>query len=196
MEQVYVLPAERFPAPSGRLLELTEAFWLELCGDGRFMPRAAAEQDPRFRQVIPYCVVRFEGRLLLMRRTRGGGEARLHDLHTLGVGGHINPEDQQGGADQGDLISSAMRRELLEEIHLGGYQARPVGLIVMDDSAVSRVHAGVVFLVESEEAPWVRETEKLEGGLASLEEVGRAYGKLESWSQLAFNWLARQPGSP
>jgi len=37
--------------------------------------------------------VRYQGRYPLMRRTQGGGEARLHDRYTLGVGGHINPED-------------------------------------------------------------------------------------------------------
>jgi predicted NUDIX family phosphoesterase len=37
--------------------------------------------------------MRYRGRYLLMRRTQGGGETRLRDRYTLGVGGHINPED-------------------------------------------------------------------------------------------------------
>jgi len=189
MEQVYVLPAERFPSPSGKLLELSQALWLELGHTGHFIPRPQAEEDPSFRQIIPYCVVRHGERFLLMRRTKKGGEARLHDLYTLGVGGHINPVDFENGGDQGFVILNAMKRELHEEIHISNYEARPVGLIVLEDSAVSKVHAGIVFSVVAEEAPSVLETHKLEGHLATLDEIKAVYDGLESWSQLVFHWL-------
>ena len=37
------------------------------------------ESDPRFKHVIPYLVLRDRGRYFLMRRTRAGVDARLHE---------------------------------------------------------------------------------------------------------------------
>src|SRR6266481_4919147 len=42
----------------------------------RFLPRAEAEEDPSFKQLIPYLVLRHAGRVFHYRR-RGGGESRL-----------------------------------------------------------------------------------------------------------------------
>lgn len=156
---------------------------------GRFMPRAQAEDDPSYRQIIPYALVKYQDRYFLMRRTRGGGEARLHDLYTLGVGGHINPGDEIGSP-----LLDGLRRELREEAGIEHYLAEPVGFIVMRDSPVSLVHAGVVFVVESEDEPRVMESEKLEGQLASLEEIRAIQDKLEGWSRLVLDWLVGSSG--
>ena len=47
-------------------------------------------------------------RYFLMRRTRAGADARLHDRYSIGVGGHLNPGD-------GDLLGG-LRREWAEEL--------------------------------------------------------------------------------
>ena len=60
---------------------------------GEFRPRAEAETDPSWKQLIPYLVLRDGERIFLMRRTKAGGDERLHDRYTIGVGGHVNPED-------------------------------------------------------------------------------------------------------
>src|ERR1700735_2327356 len=59
----------------------------------RFLERNIAETDYQFKQVIPYVVVRHEDRCLLIWRTNKQTEARLHNLYSLGVGGHINNTD-------------------------------------------------------------------------------------------------------
>jgi len=69
------------------------------------------------------------------------------------------------------------------------YTAEPVGLIVMADSPVSLVHAGVVFVVDSEDEPQVVEVDKLEGHLAGLEEIWPVYEGLEGWSKVVADWL-------
>ncbi len=148
------------------------------------MPRPQAEEDPTFRQIIPYAITSYQGQVFLMRRTKGGGEARLHNLYTLGVGGHINPEDV--GANP---VNDGLRRELLEEAGVSSYSARPLGFIVMEDSAVSLVHAGIVFWVEALDEPKVMEVDKLEGQLATLDEIRAIYDGLEGWSKLVFDWL-------
>lgn len=188
MEQVYVLPALVFPPAQEQLIPLNGPLLDKLEREGFFIPRASAEQDPTHRQIIPYALVRYEGRYFLMRRTKGGGEARLHDLYTLGVGGHINPEDVGDNP-----VLDGLRRELLEEVGVRQYTARPVGFIIMADSPVSMVHAGIVFVVDSEDEPRVMEVDKLEGRLVFLDEIQGVYERLESWSRLVFDWLQKQP---
>lgn len=187
MEQVYVLPASIFPPARDALIPLEPELLKRIELEGFFMHRAQAEEDPTHRQIIPYALVRYRARYFLMRRTRGGGEARLHNLYTLGVGGHINPQDlTHPGANP---VLDGLRRELLEEVGVHRYSAEPVGLIVMSDTLVSRVHAGVVFVVESEDEPRVQEVEKLEGRLTSLQEIAEVYEGLEGWSRVALDRL-------
>ena len=69
-------------------------------------------------------------------------------------------------------------------------RASLVALLNDDSSPVSRVHLGLVFLVEPEGGVVeVRETEKLEGESLSLEAMRRHYLSMESWSQLVFDDL-------
>lgn len=186
MEQVYVLPASVFPLAQAALIPLEAPLLQKIAQEGFFLERTQAEQDPTYRQVIPYALVRYLGQYFLMRRTQGGGEARLHNRYTLGVGGHINPED----IGQNPLLAG-LRRELREEVGVRQYTARPVGFIIMADSPVSMVHAGVVFVVDSEDEPQVVEADKLEGRLVGLEEIWVVYERLEGWSKVVVDWLAR-----
>jgi predicted NUDIX family phosphoesterase len=151
--------------------------------EGRFEPRAAMERDPRFKQVIPYLVLRDRDRYFLMRRTRAGGDARLHDLFSIGVGGHLNPGD-------GDL-AGGLAREWAEELDAAFVpEFRLLGLLNDDDTAVGRVHLGVVYLAEAGGRPVaVRETEKLEGRFAAAAAVRAVYDRMETWSQLVFDCL-------
>lgn len=186
MEYVYALPAHRFPAASLGLIELEPALLRAVSLEGSFLPRPQAEEDPSYRQIIPYALVCYAEKYFLMRRTKRGGEARLHNRYTLGVGGHINPEDVGGNP-----VLDGLRRELLEEVGITHYRAEPVGFIVLDDSPVSRVHAGIVFRVESGDEPRMMEAEKLEGHLADLGTIKAVYAGLETWSQLVFDWLTK-----
>src|SRR6476659_9151746 len=58
---------------------------------GEFLPRSGVEDDPSKKQIIPYLVLRDGEGIFLMKRTRAGGDERLHDRYTIGVGGHVNP---------------------------------------------------------------------------------------------------------
>jgi predicted NUDIX family phosphoesterase len=151
--------------------------------EGRFEPRAEVESDPRWKQVIPYLVVRDGSRYFLMQRTRAGADARLHDLWSIGVGGHVNPGD--GG------VAGGLEREWREEIE-GSFEADPVifGLINDDTTEVGRVHLGVVFVADVGGRPVaIRETGKLSGAFATAADVRAVSDRLESWSQLIFERL-------
>ena len=58
-----------------------------------FIDRGAAEEDPSFKQLIPYCLFKHGDRYLHYVRGKSGGESRLHAKGSVGIGGHINPVD-------------------------------------------------------------------------------------------------------
>lgn len=181
MEYVYAVPTVLLPAPSSQLQPVTPELYALLSTRGVFLPRDEAEQDETHRQVIPYVITEHDGQMLVMHRTKAGGDQRLHLKYTLGVGGHINPID---GAD--DPIQAGLQRELEEEIEANITHLELLGMILMDDTPVSRVHVGLLYRAQSENAPLVRETEKLHGEMRSRQQIRDLFDALESWSQLAF----------
>ena len=124
-----------------------------------------------------------------MRRTRAGGDARLHDLYTIGVGGHVNPED--GG------VMGGLQREWAEEIDADFEpDFRPLGLLNDDENPVGAVHLGLVYEADAGGRPVaIRERDKLEGEFASVAEVAAVADKLETWSALLFDFLSRRAES-
>jgi predicted NUDIX family phosphoesterase len=147
---------------------------------GRFSPRSAMEVDPEFKQIIPYLVLRDGPRYFLMRRTRAGGDARLHDRWSIGVGGHLNPGD-------GGLIGGLVREWTEELVADFIPEFRLIGLLNDDTTDVGRVHLGAVYLADAGgRAVAIRETDKLTGAFATREEVADVAADLETWSLLAF----------
>ena len=157
-----------------------------------FKPRADVENDPSFQQIIPYVVFRHGDRYFLTHRLRASSEKRLRKQYSLGVGGHINPGDLEGG----DPILDGLKREWSEEvIYEGSFEAHMLGLLNEDSSPVSKVHLGVVFLVDGDTPQiMIRETDKLAGELMTLEEMRVYYLAMESWSQIVYDRLVSQPG--
>jgi predicted NUDIX family phosphoesterase len=151
--------------------------------EGRFEPRPAAEVDRALKQVIPYLVLRDGPHYFLMRRTRAGGDARLHDLWSIGVGGHLNPGD-------GDL-AGGLRREWAEEIDAAFVpDFELVGLLNDDTTEVGSVHLGAVYVADAAgRSVAIRETDKLTGRFVDAAEVAAVRDGLESWSRLVFDVL-------
>ena len=165
---------------------------LERAGrDGAFVPRQAVEIDPSQKQIIPYLVLRDGGRIFLMKRTRAGGDARLHDLYSIGVGGHLNPGD-------GGIVGGLARewREELEADFMPEFEF--VGLLNDDTVAVGLHHLGIVYLAEAAGRPvGVRETHKLSGSFEEMTAVRAVYDRMETWSQLTLDAiLDDRPAGP
>jgi predicted NUDIX family phosphoesterase len=185
-EQVLVIPRAAIMADPG-WLGLREAgmadFEALVAREGRFEARPEMERDRRFKQVIPYLVLRDGVRYFLMRRTRAGADERLHDRWSIGVGGHLNPGD-------GDL-AGGLRREWAEEVEADFTpEFRLVGLLNDDTTDVGSVHVGAVFVADAAGRPvGIRETEKLSGAFADPEAVAAVSGDLETWSRLVFEAL-------
>lgn len=148
-----------------------------------FRPRDQMEQDPGFKQLIPYCLFKFEDQLFHYVRGKAQGESRLHSKRSIGVGGHICSEDQ---GRQISIYHEAMRREIEEEVHVEAqYQDRCVGLLNDDLTEVGRVHLGIVHVFELN-APQVspREKSMLDAGFAPVAQLIRQQEQFETWSQL------------
>lgn len=148
---------------------------------GTYVPRAEAERDRTLKQIIPYLVLRDGGRIFLMKRTRAGGDARLHDRYSIGIGGHLNPGD--------DSALSGLEREWHEELDAGFVPPFEfVGLLNDDTVDVGVHHLGLVYLAEASGRPvGVRETDKLSGSFERIEVVRAVYDLMETWSQLALD---------
>jgi predicted NUDIX family phosphoesterase len=185
-ELVYVVPRDAIlghGAWHGVRTTETDAFLAVVDAHGRFEPRAAMEADPSFKQIIPYLVLRDGYRYFLMRRTRAGGDARLHDAWSIGVGGHVNPGDRD--------LAGGLLREWTEELVADFIpEFRLVGLLNDDTTDVGRVHLGAVYLAEAAgRAVAIRETDKLTGGFATPGQVAEVADRLETWSRLAFEFV-------
>jgi predicted NUDIX family phosphoesterase len=191
-ERVLVLPRSAVPggcsftgvrpAGAGDLAELRAA----VARDGTYLERPQAEEDPTFKQLIPYVVVRDAARVFLMRRTDAGGDPRLHGKASIGVGGHLNPVDHGE-----DPLMSGLGREWREELEADWRpDFRLVGLLNDDSNPVGAVHLGVVFTVEAEGRPVaVRERDKLTAELVAPEALSAVWDRLETWSQLVADAL-------
>jgi hypothetical protein len=90
---------------------------------GFFVERARAETSPQWKQVIPYSLVECDGRILVVRRLRKGGESRLHEKHSIGIGGHINPETSPRDAS----AALAIRPEAIASKELAIRSTRELG---------------------------------------------------------------------
>ncbi len=157
-----------------------------------YRPRGEMEQDPSFKQLIPYVIFRHtepSGVQKLFRYTRGTGqgEQRLHRKHSVGIGGHISSED----ADEGCPYEEGMRRELAEEVQIDTpFQSRCVGLLNDDQTEVGKVHLGVVHIFDVE-APRVepRESEIIDARFVPVDRLLADLEGFESWSQISLRAL-------
>lgn len=185
-ERVLVVPRASVPdggAWHGLRSDGLDAFLATVAAVGRFEPRTAMEFDPNHKQLIPYLVLRDGRDYFLMRRTKAGGDARLHDRWSIGVGGHLNPGDA-------DLLGG-LRREWREEL-VADFEPEfvPLALLNDDSTAVGAVHLGVVFVADAAGRPVrVRETDKLEGAFRPPAAVADVRDDLETWSRIVFEAL-------
>lgn len=195
-EQVLVVPTEVFrsigdfqgfcPEPQPYLERLFQP------GVMSFMNREAAEADPNFKQLIPYCLFRHfpasseEEVFSYFRRKGKSAESRLLEKLSIGIGGHINPGD-----DVGISYDAAMLREIREEIDCGDLSAhRCLGLINDDSNEVGRVHLGVVheFSVEGT-AVYARELALGDAMFRCVSVIRQMKPRAENWTSILLDAL-------
>lgn len=154
-----------------------------------FMPRGRAEEDPSFKQLIPYVVMKYRDQVFHYRRGKGMGEKRLHGLRSVGIGGHINPIDD-GAAS---LYREGMLREVAEEVVIDTtFNETLFGFINDDSTPVGSVHLGIVHVFELTE-PRVqrREVDLMESGFTPISELQGKSSEFETWSQFVLAELCK-----
>jgi predicted NUDIX family phosphoesterase len=159
-----------------------------------YLPRSQVEDDPSLKQIIPYVVFRCADRVFCYTRGQSQGEARLHRLRSLGVGGHVSEDDAQGARTL-EAYEAAMRRELEEEVAVNSPgRIRRVGLINDDATPVGRVHLGVVHLYELDR-PDVKPREEglAEAGFLDIAAIRSLRLEFETWSQICIDALLAAP---
>ena len=153
---------------------------------GVFRPRNILEEDPSYKQIIPYAVICYGNEVYMFRRLNKQTEARLHNKCSLGVGGHMNP---YGDKINTDYLHHELEREMHEEVKLGEgceiVDMKPVGFINDDLSEVGKVHLGVLYhITVSNNHIEINETEKMTGEWVTISDLAKYYSNMETWSQL------------
>jgi predicted NUDIX family phosphoesterase len=154
-----------------------------------YLNRSDAEQDKRYKQLIPYVLILCHDRILRYRRGKGGQETRLHGLFSVGIGGHIADEDDNlFSAHRG--YHDGMRREVKEEVEIEASNEAAVAVINDDSTEVGLVHFGVVHVmhVASEEIVG-RRSGILAPEFVSIAEATKDLSAYETWSRFCLENL-------
>ncbi|MDF1824567.1 MAG: hypothetical protein P1U68_07985 [Verrucomicrobiales bacterium] len=157
-----------------------------------FLSRDKAEDDPSYKQIIPYAIFRFEDRFLHYVRGGKSGEKRLAAKGSIGIGGHINDIDYAASSLDKDTYSVGVEREIDEELNItGGHTQEILGLINDDSNEVGKVHLGVVHLFTLDSDQVVAGEDNIESlEFLTLAELQSRRDRLETWSQICVDGLS------
>ena len=164
-------------------------------GNNFFLPRAQAENDPTHKQIIPYAIIAHGDTVLHYVRGKKAGEQRLVAKGSIGIGGHMNQEDESlfNFAIDEAAYRAGVEREVNEEITIEtSFDDRIVALLNDDTTEVGRVHLGIVHVFRLAE-PKVTKREAMITNVAFLtkDELRARRDNLETWSQLCVDSLDR-----
>jgi predicted NUDIX family phosphoesterase len=160
-------------------------------GNNYFLARAAAEADPTHKQIIPYALLVCGDRILYYVRGKKAGEQRLVAKGSIGIGGHMNDEDESLFAWDEQAYRAGVEREVSEEVEISTpFEDRIVALLNDDTTEVGKVHLGVVHVFRLEE-PKVQKREAMITNLAffTKAELEERRENLETWSQICVDHL-------
>lgn len=183
-EKILVVPARTLfpekPILGFCSMDSFDAYAALIMAHKQFIPRCDAEQDPFYKQIIPYLIFSYQDKYFLMQRKSTASEQRLRNKYSLGIGGHIREEDITAT----DIIGWA-RREFHEEVSYdGSYTILPLGIINDETTEVGRVHTGFAFLLQGDSPAISVRSELKEGNLVPLSLCQESFESLETWTQL------------
>jgi predicted NUDIX family phosphoesterase len=154
-----------------------------------YLNRSEAENDKRYKQLIPYVLIICDGKILRYRRGKGGGETRLHGLFSVGIGGHISEEDN-GLFSKGPGYHEGMRRELMEDVAIEDFNDVAVAVINDYATEVGYVHLGIVHVVNVPDEKIVgRRSGIVSPEFVSIDDAIKDGAAYESWSRFCLEKL-------
>jgi len=179
--------------------------------NGLFLRRSELEEDPSFKQIIPYAIisnkepeprawrdklrgVRQSQSFYLFKRTSKQTEKRLHNKFSLGVGGHMNPNDSMESKEQ--YLIEELKRELYEEVKLiNGCLIEDIefiGFINDDTIPVGSVHIGLLYNIHvSNKEVYINETDKMTADWIDKSHLAEFYEGMETWTKITFDFYIK-----
>jgi predicted NUDIX family phosphoesterase len=172
--------------------------------NGLFLRRSELEEDPSFKQIIPYAIISNKEpersgvpqsqSFYLFKRTSTQTEKRLHNKFSLGVGGHMNPNDSMTSKEQ--YLIDELKRELYEEVKLlNGCLIEDIefiGFINDDTISVGSVHIGLLYNIHvSNKEVYINETDKMTADWIDKSNLAEFYEGMETWTKITFDFYIK-----
>lgn len=153
-------------------------------GHGKYLPDGEIENNPHWKQIIPYVLFQYKDKFFLYRRLKG--EQRLVGKLSLGIGGHV---ELNGQSTETFDVKPAMIKEFFREVRYNPVRVmEPIfkGLINEENHPVSKSHIGLVFHVEgeSDKVDILPDKDNEKIGFFTLPELQPKCGEMEPWSQI------------
>src|SRR5437016_7961850 len=137
-------------------------------GNNFFLSRPEAENNPAYKQIIPYALIAFGNSVVYYVRGKKAGEQRLVAKGSIGIGGHMNESDESLFALDEQAYRVGVEREVNEEIKIDTpFEARIVALLNDDSTEGGRVPLGLVHGFKLAE-PKIEKREAMITGLTFL----------------------------
>ena len=193
-ELVFAFPTDEFwkliPYKRKGLIKENSEVLNRIIQNGLFRKRSESEEDPSFKQIIPYAIISNGDSFYLFRRSPGQTEKRLHNKFSLGVGGHMNPCGSMDSKEQ--YLIDELKRELYEEVRLlNGCLTEDIefiGFINDDTIPVGRVHIGLLYNIHvSNKEVYIKETDKMTADWIDKSVLPEFYKGMETWSKIIFD---------
>ena len=197
-ELVFAFPTERLwkliPYKEKGLIRENSGVLKSIIRDGLFRFRCELEEDPSFKQIIPYAVISNGDSFFLFRRRSGQREKRLHNKYTLGAGGHMNPGDSFEPDEQ--YLIDELKRELFEEVRLlDGCRIKGIefiGFINDDTIPVGRFHIGLLYHIRvSNKEIQINETDKMTADWTDKSDLTEFYDGMETWTKIVYDFYIK-----
>lgn len=158
--------------------------------NGLYRKRNELEEDPSFKQIIPYAIISYKESYYLFKRISGQTEKRLHNKFSLGVGGHMNPDKSIESKEQ--YLIDELKRELFEEVKLLNAclieDIEFVGFINDDTISVGSVHIGLLYHIHvSNKDVYINETDKMTADWIEKSDLAEFYEGMETWTKITFD---------
>ena len=162
--------------------------------NGLFRKRSELEEDPSFKQIIPYAIISNKESFCLFKRTSRQTEKRLHNKFSLGVGGHMNPANSNESKEQ--YLINELKRELFEEVKLlNGCLIEDIefiGFINDDTISVGSVHIGLLYNIQvSNKDVVINETDKMTADWIDKPDLAEFYEGMEMWTKITFDYYIK-----
>jgi predicted NUDIX family phosphoesterase len=172
--------------------------------NGQFRKRNEIEEDPSFKQIIPYAIisnkepersgVQRSQSFYLFQRASKQTEKRLHNKFSLGIGGHMNPNKSVETKEQ--YLMDELKRELFEEVELlndcliEGIEF--IGFINDDTIPVGSVHIGLLYNIQvSNKDVTVNETDKMTADWIEKPKLVEFYEEMETWTRIIYDYYIK-----